>query len=85
MTTKPRDIGPVTIKRTSEWGGTKLCSECRYCKPEQWLFGLVKSYHFATCLRTDVISPRGDNADYCSVQRKFHWLCGRDAKHFEPL
>lgn len=57
-----------------------LCKDCRYVDRD-FLFGLVfaKCKHSSCCDRVT-----GGGMSYCSVQREFGHLCGKEAKNFEP-
>jgi len=56
-----------------------LCKDCRYV--ERDLLG----WKFATCKHSSCCDPiTGKGESYCSIQREYGSLCGREAKNFEP-
>ena len=57
----------------------KLCKDCRYTSRP--FFG----WEFAMCSHPSCTDPvSGKGGSYCSVERNYAVLCGKEAKNFEP-
>jgi len=69
----------------------KLCKDCKWCSSDREGFFSSKISKFSKCGYEEsgsryvlVTGNVNDSNDYCATQRGSEYLCGKDAKWFEP-